>query len=67
MDRSLVTSFDIKPFQRLSGSRTVAGFAERRYYYYNGVKIDEAWHLGLDWASVKFAPIEVTNPKSYFK
>ncbi len=61
MDRSAITSFDIKPFLRLDGSRTAAGFAERRHYYFNGEKIDEAWHLGVDWASVKQAPIKTTN------
>ncbi|MFA7083450.1 MAG: M23 family metallopeptidase [Arcobacteraceae bacterium] len=61
MDRSAITSFDIKPFQRLDGSRTAAGFAERRHYYFNDQKIDEAWHLGVDWASVKQAPIKTTN------
>lgn len=61
MDRSAITSFDIKPFVRLDGSRTAAGFAERRHYYFNNEKIDEAWHLGVDWASVKQAPIKTTN------
>lgn len=61
MDRSAIVSFNIKPFKRLSGSRTAAGFAERRHYYFNDEKIDEAWHLGVDWASVKQAPIKVSN------
>lgn len=61
MDRSAITSFDIKPFLRLDGSRTAAGFAERRHYYFNGEKIDEAWHLGVDWASIKQAAIKTTN------
>ena len=61
MDRSKVDSFDIKTFKRLRGSRTAAGFAEKRSYLYNGEKIDEAWHLGMDWASVKQAPIKTSN------
>ena len=61
MDRSMISSFEIKPFQRLENSRTAAGFAERRHYYFNNEKIDEAWHLGVDWASVKQAPIKTTN------
>ena len=58
----LVTSYDIKPFLRLENSATVAGFGERRSYFYNDQKIDEAWHLGMDWASSKRAEIIVTNP-----
>lgn len=61
MDYSIVSKYNIKAFRRLRGSKTVAGFAERRSYYYNKVKIDEAWHLGIDWASVKKAKIYCTN------
>ncbi len=61
MDMSQIDSFDINFFKRLRGSRTAAGFAEKRSYYYKGEKIDEAWHLGMDWASVKKAPIKVSN------
>lgn len=57
----LVTSYDIKPFLRLENSATVAGFGERRSYFYNDQKIDEAWHLGMDWASTKRAPIKTFN------
>ena len=61
MSTEQVNDFDIKPFKRLRGSRTAAGFAEKRYYFYNEKKIDEAWHLGMDWASVKKAPIKASN------
>ena len=57
----LINNFDIKPFKRLRGSKTVAGYAERRHYYLNEIKINEAWHLGIDWASVKKAPVRVSN------
>ena len=56
-----VDNFNIKAFKRLSGSKTVAQYAERRHYYLNGKKINEAWHLGIDWASVKNAPVRTTN------
>ncbi|MCK5110014.1 MAG: M23 family metallopeptidase [Arcobacteraceae bacterium] len=61
MDRSKIDNFDIKRFKRLRGSKTAAGFAERRSYFYEGEKIDEAWHLGMDWASVRSAPIKLSN------
>ena len=57
----IIENFNIKPFRRLRGSKTVANYGERRSYYLNGKKINEAWHLGIDWASVKHAPIRVSN------
>ena len=60
--------FDIKPFIRLPNAATFAKFGERRNYFYNDKKIDEAWHLGMDWASIKRAEIAVSNPgKVIFK
>ena len=61
IDKSFVSDFNIRAFKRLRGSRTAAGFAERRTYIYEGEAIDKAWHLGIDWASVKHAPIKVSN------
>jgi len=54
--------FDVKTFIRMPNAATFAQFGERRHYFYNDQKIDEAWHLGMDWASVKRASIVTTNP-----
>jgi len=59
--KTQIDNFSIKPFKRLRGSRTAAGYAERRSYYFQGEKIDEQWHLGMDWASVKQATIRISN------
>ena len=62
------TSFDIKPFVRLPNAATFAQYGERRHYFYGENKIDEAWHLGMDWASVKRADVHISNPgKVIFK
>jgi len=61
MDNQFIENFSINSFKRLRGSKTVAGYGERRSYYLNGEKINEAWHLGIDWASVKKAPVRVSN------
>ena len=61
MNRDNFTDFNIKTFKRLPGSMTFAGYGERRHYSYNNEKIDEAWHLGIDWASVKNAKIFTAN------
>ncbi|RBQ26481.1 MULTISPECIES: M23 family metallopeptidase [Arcobacteraceae] len=54
--------FEVKTFIRMSNAKTFAMFGERRHYFYNGEKVDEAWHLGMDWASVRRADIVVSNP-----
>lgn len=68
LSNNMNTSFDIKPFTRLSNAATFAKFGERRHYFYGDKKIDEAWHLGMDWASVKRADVYTSNPgKVIFK
>lgn len=62
MSRNLVDNFKLNIFKRLKGSRTAAGFAEHRYYTHNNQEIDDAWHLGMDWASIKKAPVKISNP-----
>ena len=61
MSKEMLFKYNIKPFKRLRGSKTFAGFAEKRQYFYNNEKIDEAWHLGMDWASIKHAGIQTSN------
>ena len=56
-----LSDFNINAFARLQGSSTAAGFGERRHYFLNNTKIDEAWHLGLDWASVAQDSITISN------
>jgi murein DD-endopeptidase MepM/ murein hydrolase activator NlpD len=61
MDNDIISDWKIKAFKRLRGSKTVASYGQRRHYYLDGKKINEAWHLGMDWASVRKAPIRTTN------
>ncbi len=61
MSKDLISNYKINAFKRLKGSKTFAGFAERRQYFYEKEKIDEAWHLGMDWASIKHASVNSTN------
>jgi hypothetical protein len=56
-----IDTLKIKPFKRLSGSIQVGNYADERDYVYDGKKVDHAWHLGIDWASVKHAKIFSTN------
>ncbi|MDR2162002.1 MAG: M23 family metallopeptidase [Desulfovibrio sp.] len=49
------------PFLRLPKSASKAGFADFRTYLWNGEKVDEQVHLGLDLASVAQAPVPAAN------
>ena len=48
-------------FLRLPNSATRATFADHREYRYNGEKIDEQIHLGIDLASVKQVEVPASN------
>lgn len=62
LSKTLHGNFNIKAFKQLRASLTFAKYGEKRYYYYKGKKIDEEWHLGMDWASIPKAKIYTTNP-----
>jgi murein DD-endopeptidase MepM/ murein hydrolase activator NlpD len=57
MNYEKVDSYNLKEFKRLRGAKKFAGFGERRHYHYHGEEVDQAWHLGMDWASVKKATV----------
>ncbi len=61
MSRNMLLEYNFRTFRRLEGSKTFAGFAERRQYFYENEKIDQAWHLGMDWASIKHADVKSSN------
>ncbi len=48
-------------FMRQPKAAPLAQFADHRDYYYEGKKIDEAYHLGFDLASVAQAEIFASN------
>lgn len=48
-------------FKRMRRSSRRAGFADYRSYYYDGKKIDDQVHLGVDLASVRQAEVEAAN------
>jgi len=48
-------------FLRLPRSSPQAGFADVRDYYYQGQKIDQQTHLGIDLASLALSPIPAAN------
>ena len=48
-------------FNRMARSSRRAGFADYRSYFYQGKKIDQQVHLGVDLASVRHAKVEAAN------
>jgi murein DD-endopeptidase MepM/ murein hydrolase activator NlpD len=48
-------------FSRMTRSSQHAGFADHRTYFYQGKKIDEQFHLGIDLASVRHAEVEAAS------
>lgn len=48
-------------FTRLPRSAVRAGFAEHRYFHYQGKPVGESYHLGFDMASIKNAPVPAAN------
>lgn len=48
-------------FLRLPRSASRAGFADHRYFSYQGKQVGESWHLGFDLASVRNAEVPAAN------
>lgn len=57
----MIDSFTIKAMYPLKNASILGGFGDHRYYYYKGKQVSEAYHLGLDMASVKQAKIIPRN------
>jgi murein DD-endopeptidase MepM/ murein hydrolase activator NlpD len=49
------------PFQLLTKASNEARFADLRSYWYDGRELNREWHLGVDLASVKNAPLPAAN------
>ncbi|MCH9814325.1 MAG: M23 family metallopeptidase [Epsilonproteobacteria bacterium] len=64
IDSNMIQDFDIKPFYPLRNGKVVGSYGDHRYYYYKDKEniISEAYHLGLDLASIKMDEIRITNP-----
>ncbi len=60
-DKSFKHDFVLTKFEQLSGSAQLADFGDRRIYVKDNIIVDEQYHLGIDFASVKNAPIYVNN------
>lgn len=60
-DKTFKNDFVLAKFEKLQGSAQLAGFGDKRIYVKDNIIIDEQYHLGIDFGSVKNAPIFVSN------
>lgn len=49
------------PWLRMRNAAPMAGFGDRRSYYFKGEKVDEQTHLGIDLASTANAKVPAAN------
>lgn len=61
VSNELVNDFKLNAFLPLKNGMKVADFGDHRFYKYNGNQISESYHMGLDLASTKMAPITLSN------
>lgn len=57
-----VDTFEISPFVPLKNAAVMASFGDYRTFTYQGQYISDSNHLGLDLASIKQAPVILSNP-----
>lgn len=57
----LPINFTLNKFYPLRNGAAVGGFGDHRYFSYQGNTIGESYHLGIDFASIKQAPVFLSN------
>ncbi|MBF7044692.1 peptidoglycan metallopeptidase Pgp6 [Campylobacter volucris] len=57
----MINNFKINLFIPLKNAQKVADYADHRFYSYNNEPLSNSYHMGLDLASVKEAPIVSNN------
>lgn len=62
VSNDLITDFSPQPFYPLVNGQKVADFGDHRIYSYKGQQnVSNAYHMGLDLASVAMGPITTSN------
>nr|WP_226997044.1 M23 family metallopeptidase [Campylobacter pinnipediorum] len=61
VSKEMINKFYLNTFYPLKNAKKVADFADHRFYTYNNQQVSEAWHMGLDLASVATARIISSN------
>jgi murein DD-endopeptidase MepM/ murein hydrolase activator NlpD len=62
VSKNMVVDFNPEPFYPLVNGQKVADFGDHRIYSYKGEEnVSQAYHMGLDLASVSMGPITSSN------
>jgi murein DD-endopeptidase MepM/ murein hydrolase activator NlpD len=62
VSNKMITGFNPAPFYPLVNGQKVADFGDHRIYSYKGQEnVSQAYHMGLDLASVQNGPIKASN------
>lgn len=62
VSNAMITDFNPLPFYPLANGQKVADFGDHRIYSYKGQQnISQAYHMGLDLASIQMGSIKATN------
>ena len=61
VSNKMINDFNINKMYPLKSAQVVATFGDHRKYFYKGEYISEAYHLGLDLASIAMADIRPQN------
>lgn len=61
VDDQMIESFAVNVMYPLKNGQNLGGYGDHRNYLHNGEVVSEAYHLGLDLASVKQAKITTQN------
>ncbi|PZT47846.1 peptidase [Helicobacter valdiviensis] len=56
-----IEDFKISPFSPLKNGAMMASFGDHRTFIYNGEAVSQSNHMGLDLASIKQAPVKLSN------
>lgn len=59
---TMISNFSIRPMYPLKNAAPVASFGDHRIYSYQGKIVSDAYHMGLDLASVQMGQITTQNP-----
>ncbi len=62
VSKKMITDFNPQPFYPLANGKKVADFGDHRIYSYKGQQnVSQAYHMGLDLASVQMGSIRASN------
>jgi len=58
---NMVNSYFTEPFVPIARAAIVGTYGDHRNFFYQGAQVSEAYHMGIDFASTKEAPILAPN------